>query len=104
MINTLGDITVRAVKSKDYLSDLNWRQATYYLYERFEVERKLFAANLSSSKPSYRKHRQVDPSDEKAFMASVARQNLFRQVDKENEQIAATLAKLGLKLLEEEKM
>lgn len=82
MINTLGDITVRAVKSKDCLNDLNWRQATYYLYERFEVERKLFAANLAASKPTYRQHRKVDISDENAFMGSLARQNLFRQVDK----------------------
>lgn len=67
------------------------------------MERKLFNTNLSS-KPIYRKHRIVDINDEKVFMASLARQNIFRQVDKENEQIAATLVKLGLKLLDEEKM
>lgn len=82
MLNTLGDITVRAVKSKDYLNNLNWRQATYYLYERFEVERKLFAAKLASSKPTYRQHRKVDISEEEAFMGSLARQNLLRQVDR----------------------
>jgi len=32
LINILGDITVRAVKIKEKLSELNWRLITYFLY------------------------------------------------------------------------
>lgn len=32
MVNTLGDMTVRAIKQKDNLSEINVRQATYFLY------------------------------------------------------------------------
>jgi hypothetical protein len=39
LVNTLGDMTVRAVKLKDKLNDLNWRQITYFIYERFHHER-----------------------------------------------------------------
>jgi hypothetical protein len=63
LINTLGDITVRAVRNKDKLGDLNWRLATYYLYERFEFERSKIITCLSSSKLICRRHHKVDANE-----------------------------------------
>jgi hypothetical protein len=32
MVNTLGDMTVRSIKRKEQLADINVRQAIYFLY------------------------------------------------------------------------
>jgi hypothetical protein len=60
LINTLGDITVRAVKNKDKLTNINWRLPTYFIYERFHFEREKIADNLKNHQIVYRKHRKID--------------------------------------------
>lgn len=60
LINTLGDITVRAVKNKDKLGEINWRLPTYFMYERFYLERERVAQALRDGQIVCRKHRRVD--------------------------------------------
>lgn len=101
LINTLGDITVRAVKCKDKLTDINWRQATYFMYERFLFERTKLADILGKEQLICRQHRKIEPQDWKKY-CSGKRKETLKQITDENEQIAVTLNRLGQKLLQEE--
>lgn len=61
MINIMGNICVKSVKNRGFLSDLDWRKPVYFIYERFCWERKNIVKYLElGACQVFRKNKTID--------------------------------------------